>query len=65
MASSEYRSGYGQAKADARLGIGNALKLLEQTEQPFMDEGQLVQWRARREALVWVRAIVSGLKAKP
>ena len=60
---SEYRSGYGQAKADVLQCIAEAQTVIEANPIRFGPEEALMQWKARREALRWVRAMVKPLKS--
>lgn len=64
---SDYREGYGQAKADMIRGLKAALDAVEDAYHPDrstpMPEGARERLRAQKEALRWARAIVKSLEA--
>jgi hypothetical protein len=70
---SEYKSGYGQARADALQLVTDAIATIDRScvidvrpldNWPVPTDEQRALLKKRREALIWVRSLVKSLKVK-
>lgn len=59
-----YNSGYGQAKADIKIAIGEAFKMLNyELENEVLSNEERKMINAKIDALKWTRAIITSIKS--